>query len=114
MLLRRSGEALDHGFDQFRATVDDLMHTSMHRLRRLVQGPQAEELDALRSQLRNLEQQLATLLDAQSVNDHGESNGAEEKAAPRNAEASAEANASADATEEDAAADRRDGASGAS
>jgi polyhydroxyalkanoate synthesis repressor PhaR len=66
-LLRRSGQALDHGFDQFRTTVDDLMHTSMHQLRRLVNGPEAEELDELRQQLRHLENQLATLLDAHDM-----------------------------------------------
>ena len=66
-LLRRSGKALDYGFDQFCTTVDDLMHTSLHRLQRLVQGPHADELDVLRAQLRELEQQLAALLDAQGV-----------------------------------------------
>jgi len=62
-LLRRSGEALDTGLDQIRSTVDDLVHTSVERFRRLVQGPQAEELDELRTKLRTLESQLSELLD---------------------------------------------------
>lgn len=77
VLLRRSGEAIDQGFDQFRTTVDDLMQTSVHHLRRLVQGPQAEELDALRSQLRNLEQQLADLLDAHGMGEAANASEAE-------------------------------------
>jgi len=62
-LLRRSGEALDTGLGQLRATVDDLVQSSLGRLKRLVQGPQAEELDELRGQLRQLERQLSDLLD---------------------------------------------------
>lgn len=75
-LLRRSGKALDYGFDQFRTTVDDLMQTSLHRLQRLVKGPHAEELNALRGQLRELEQQLAALLDAQRAEQSREATGA--------------------------------------
>lgn len=62
-LLRRSGEALDTGLGQLRATVDDLVQGSLGRLKRLVQGPQAEELDELRTQLQQLERQLSDLLD---------------------------------------------------
>jgi polyhydroxyalkanoate synthesis repressor PhaR len=61
-LLRRSEEAIDVGFEQLRSTVDDLVQSSFGRLRRLVQGPHAEELEELRGQLQSLEQQLATLL----------------------------------------------------
>lgn len=62
-LLRRSGRALDNGLDQIRSRVDDLMQGSVDRLRQLVQTPRAQELDELRSQLRQLEHQLSILLD---------------------------------------------------
>ena len=62
-LLRRSGEAIDSGIDQIRSTVDDLVQGSVGRLRQLLQSPRSRELDELRTQLRGLEQQLATLLD---------------------------------------------------
>ncbi|MFP4228460.1 MAG: polyhydroxyalkanoate synthesis regulator DNA-binding domain-containing protein [Salinivenus sp.] len=62
-LLRRSGEALDSGLGQIRSRVDDLMQGSLDRLKRLVQTPRAQELDELRSQLRQLEHQLSVLLD---------------------------------------------------
>ena len=63
-LLRRSGAALDAGFDQLRSHVDELVQHSLDRLGRLLQGPRAEELDALRSQLHEAEQKLGALLDA--------------------------------------------------
>lgn len=63
-LLRRSGAALDAGFDQLRVRVDDLVQHSMDRLGRLLQGPRAEELDTLRAQLHEAEQKLSRLLDA--------------------------------------------------
>lgn len=62
-LLRRSGEMFDTGIDQIRSTVDDLMQSSLGRLQQLVQGPQAQELDELRGQLRQLENRLSILLD---------------------------------------------------
>lgn len=62
-LLRRSGEMFDTGVDQIRSTVDDLMKSSLGHLKRLVQSPQAQELDELRTQLRELEQRLAVLLE---------------------------------------------------
>jgi polyhydroxyalkanoate synthesis repressor PhaR len=62
-LLRRSGEVLDSGLDQIRTTVDDLMQSSLGRLRQLVQSPRKEELDELRQQLRRLEHSLSVLLD---------------------------------------------------
>lgn len=63
-LLRRSGAALDAGFDQLRVRVDDLVQHSMDRLGRLLQGPRADELDALRNQLHEAEQKLGALLNA--------------------------------------------------
>jgi polyhydroxyalkanoate synthesis repressor PhaR len=62
-LLRRSEEALDTGLGQIRSTIDDLMQGSLDRLKRLVQSPRAQELDELRTQLRQLEHQLSVLLD---------------------------------------------------
>lgn len=62
-LLRRSEEALDTGLGQIRSTIDDLMQGSMDRLKRLVQSPRAQELNELRTQLRQLEHQLSVLLD---------------------------------------------------
>lgn len=62
-LLRRSEQMVDTGIDQIRSTVDDLVQTSFGRLKRLVQTPQAQELDELRTQLRELEDQLSFLLD---------------------------------------------------
>lgn len=67
-LLRRSEEAIDVGFEQLRATVDDLVQSSFGRLRRLVQGPHADELNELRGQLQALEQQIAMLLDGLDEN----------------------------------------------
>lgn len=63
-LLRRSGAALDAGLDQLRVRVDDLVQHSMDRLERLLQGPRADELDALRNQLHQAEQKLGALLNA--------------------------------------------------
>lgn len=62
-LLRRSGEMFDTGMGQIRSTVDDLMQSSLGRLQQLVQSPQAQELDELRTQLRQLENRLSILLD---------------------------------------------------
>jgi polyhydroxyalkanoate synthesis repressor PhaR len=62
-LLRRSGEMFDSSIGQIRSTVDDLMQSSLGRLQRLVQSPQAQELDELRTQLRELEHRLTLLLD---------------------------------------------------
>lgn len=62
-LLRRSGEMFDTGIDQIRSTVDDVMQSSLGRLKRLVQSPRAQELDELRTQLRQLEHQLSRLLE---------------------------------------------------
>ena len=63
-LLRRSGAALDAGLDQLRVRIDDLVHHSMDRLGRLLNGPRADELDTLRRQLHEAEQKLGTLLSA--------------------------------------------------
>jgi len=62
-LLRRSGEMFDTSIGQIRSTVDDLMQSSLGRLQRLVQSPHAQELDELRTQLRELEHRLSILLD---------------------------------------------------
>jgi polyhydroxyalkanoate synthesis repressor PhaR len=62
-LLRRSGEVVDSGIDQIRSTVDDLVRNSLGRLKQLVQSPRAQELDELRTQLRELEQRISILLD---------------------------------------------------
>jgi len=62
-LLRRSGEMVDVGLDQIRTTMDDLVQSSVGRLKQLVQRPRAQELDELRTQLRELEHQLSVLLD---------------------------------------------------
>lgn len=62
-LLRRSEEMFDTGIDQIRSTVDDVMQSSLGRLKRLVQSPRAQELAELRSQLRQLEHQLSLLLE---------------------------------------------------
>jgi len=48
-LLRRSGEMVDVGLDQIRTTMDDLVQSSVGRLKQLVQRPRAQELDELRS-----------------------------------------------------------------
>ncbi|WP_103030171.1 polyhydroxyalkanoate synthesis regulator DNA-binding domain-containing protein [Salinibacter altiplanensis] len=62
-LLRRSGEALDTGLDQLRATVDGLVESSLGPLTQLLQGPRRQEFDHLRRQLRDLERRLSVLLD---------------------------------------------------
>lgn len=62
-LLRQSEKMVDSGIDQIRSTVDGLVQTSLGRLRRLVQTPQAQEIDNLRTELRELEHQLSVLLD---------------------------------------------------
>ena len=62
-LLRRSGEVVDSGIDQIRSTVDDLVRSSLGRLKQLVQSPRAQELNELRTQLRELEQRISILLD---------------------------------------------------
>jgi len=62
-LLRRSGEVVDSGIDQIRSTVDDLVRNSLGRLKQLVQSPRAQELDELRTQLRELERRISVLLD---------------------------------------------------
>jgi polyhydroxyalkanoate synthesis repressor PhaR len=74
-LLRRSGQMFDTGIDQIRSTVDDLMQSSLGRLQQLVQSPRAQELDELRTQLRQLEHRLSILLDdlnGEVPDDHSE------------------------------------------
>ena len=78
--LRRGGRALDAGREvvggavgsvgttvgsavgQLRHGVDDLLHQSIGRLSRVLPGPRADELDALRRQLADMERTLATLV----------------------------------------------------
>jgi len=92
-LLRRSGEMFDTGIDQIRSTVDDLMQSSLGRLQQLVQGPRAQELDELRTQLRQLENRLSILLD--DLDDQHADVGSDAGDAPSDAEpASREANPS--------------------
>jgi polyhydroxyalkanoate synthesis repressor PhaR len=92
-LLRRSGKMFDTGIDQIRSTVDDLMQSSLGRLQQLVQGPRAQELDELRTQLRQLENRLSILLD--DLDDQHPDVGSEAGDAPSDAEpASREANPS--------------------
>ncbi len=92
-LLRRSGEMFDTGIDQIRSTVDDLMQSSLGRLQQLVQGPRAQELDELRTQLRQLENRLSILLD--DLDDQHADVGSDAEDAPSDAEpASREANPS--------------------
>lgn len=69
-LLRRSGQMVDVGIDQIRSTVDDLVQTSLGQLQQLVQSPQAQELDELRTQLQELEDRLSFLLD--NLDDHAD------------------------------------------
>lgn len=61
-VLRQSSQALDSGFEQMKHSMDEFIHSSMTQLSRLVQSPKARELEALRQQLRQLETQLADLI----------------------------------------------------
>ena len=63
-LLRRSEEMVDTGIDQIRSTVDDLVQSSLGRLRHLVQTPRTQELNELRTQLRELEHRLSILVES--------------------------------------------------
>lgn len=65
-VLRQSSRAIDNGFEQVKHSMDEFIHSSMARLRDLVQSPRARELEALRRQLRQLEAQLDDLI--QQVN----------------------------------------------
>lgn len=76
-LLRRSEEMVDSGIDQIRSTVDELVRSSLGRLQRLVQTPRSEELDELRTQLRELEQRLSILLDTLDESERPPENGAQ-------------------------------------
>jgi polyhydroxyalkanoate synthesis repressor PhaR len=91
-LLRRSGEMFDTGIGQIRSTVDDLMQSSLGRLQQLVQSPRTQELDELRTQLRQLEHRLSILLDdlnEESFNEAASENGtAVGESSPRKAASS--------------------------
>lgn len=79
-LLRRSEKMVDVGIDQIRSTVDDLVQGSLGRLKQFVQSPQAQELDELRTQLRDLEDRLSFLLE--NLNDAPQDSIAEDKTEP--------------------------------
>jgi len=73
-LLRQSSQALDSGFEQLKHSMDEIIHSSVNQLNRLVETPRARELKALRQQVQALEAQLAELIqkvDAQRASDHG-------------------------------------------
>jgi TolA-binding protein len=81
----------DTGIDQIRSTVDDLMQSSLGRLQQLVQSPRAQELDELRTQLRQLEQRLSILLDDLNEpprNDPPENGAVVEESSPRDSASS--------------------------
>jgi polyhydroxyalkanoate synthesis repressor PhaR len=68
-VLRRGGRALDAGRDavegavgQLRHGVDDLLHGSIGRLSRVLPVARADEVEALRRQLAEVERTLATLV----------------------------------------------------
>ena len=61
-LLRQSSQAIDSGFEQLKHSMDEIIHSSMTQLNRLVQTPKARELKALRQQIQKLEAQLADLI----------------------------------------------------
>lgn len=62
-LLRQSGRALDSGFEQIKHSMDEFIESSMTQLSRLVQSPKTRELEKLRQQVRQLEAQLADLIE---------------------------------------------------
>jgi len=76
-LLRRSEEMVDTGIGQIRSTVDDLVQSSLGRLQNLVQTPRAQELNELRTQLRELEHRLSILVETLDESDRPPENGAE-------------------------------------
>jgi polyhydroxyalkanoate synthesis repressor PhaR len=62
-LLRQSSQAIDTGFEQLKHSMDEIIHSSVNQLNRLVETPRARELKALRQQVQELEAQLAVLID---------------------------------------------------
>jgi polyhydroxyalkanoate synthesis repressor PhaR len=62
-LLRQSSQAIDSGFEQLKHSMDEIIHSSVNQLNRLVETPRARELRALRQQVQELETQLAVLID---------------------------------------------------
>jgi polyhydroxyalkanoate synthesis repressor PhaR len=61
-VLRRGGQAIDARVEQLKHGVDELVHGSLGRITRALQGPQAEELKQLREQLAELETTLGRIL----------------------------------------------------
>jgi polyhydroxyalkanoate synthesis repressor PhaR len=64
-VLRRGGKVLDTSVEQLKHGVDELVHGSLGRISRALQGPQTQELRQLREQLSQLEETLGRLLEAQ-------------------------------------------------
>ncbi|HEU0052297.1 MAG TPA: polyhydroxyalkanoate synthesis regulator DNA-binding domain-containing protein [Longimicrobium sp.] len=64
-LLRRGGRVIDSRVGQIRHAADELVQGSLGRLTRVLQGPQTQELQQLRTQLSELETTLARILDQQ-------------------------------------------------
>jgi polyhydroxyalkanoate synthesis repressor PhaR len=62
-LLRQSSQALDSGFEQLKHSMDEIIQSSMSQLGQLVQRPRARKLEQLRTQLMELDTQLATLIE---------------------------------------------------
>jgi polyhydroxyalkanoate synthesis repressor PhaR len=68
-LLRRSGEALDSSFGQLRHGVDELVQGSLGRIRRVLHGSEADELQQLREQLAQLDKTLSEILQERKLDD---------------------------------------------
>ncbi len=65
-VLRRSGEAVESGLEQLRHGAGELVQQSLGRLNRLLHSPASSgsgEVEALRTQLAHLEEQLARVLE---------------------------------------------------
>ncbi len=82
-LLRQSSQAIDSGFEQLKHSMDDIIHSSMTQLNRLVQTPRARELKALRQQLQDLEAQLANIIQKVDEKSPDASSGSDDKPADR-------------------------------
>lgn len=65
-LVRRGSKAVDSGIEQLRYGVDDLIHTSMDRIGKVLKRPKQDELEQLHRKVVDLERVLADLM-AQQV-----------------------------------------------
>ncbi len=61
-LLRQSSQALDSGFEQLKHSMDEIIQSSMSQLGQLVRPPRARKLKDLRTQLMELDAQIADLI----------------------------------------------------